>query len=160
MDICPELQKKIDEAVSHYPVSKRSAALPLLHLFQEKYGHISDEAIHWIAQRLELQPINILELVTFYPMFRRQPLGKTQIKVCRTLSCALGGSYALCHHIKEKLGLNPDEHEPETTADGKFTVEFVECIASCGTAPVVQVNDDLLEGVTIAQADEIIAKNS
>ncbi|MDZ4744050.1 MAG: NAD(P)H-dependent oxidoreductase subunit E [Verrucomicrobiota bacterium] len=160
MEICSELLKKIDEAISHYPVSKRSASLPLLHLFHEKYSYISDEAITWIAAKLDLQPINILELVTFYPMFRRQPLGRTHIKVCRTLSCAMGGSYDLCHHFKEKLGLNPEEHAPETTPDGKFTVEFVECIASCGTAPVVQVNDDLLEGVTLQLADEIISKNS
>ena len=76
MEIPAELLAKIDEAISHYPVSKRSASLPLLHLWQEHFGFIRDEAITWIAAKLELQPINILELVTFYPMFRREPAGK------------------------------------------------------------------------------------
>lgn len=160
MQISPVLLEKIDEVITHYPVSKRSAALPLLHLIQEDTGYISDEAIEWIAAKLELQPINILELVTFYPMFRRHPIGKTHIKVCRTLSCALGGSDKLCSHFKEKLGLDPHQHEEQTTADGKFTVEFVECIASCGTAPVIQVNDDLLEAVTTEKADELIRQYS
>ena len=75
MDIPAELIAKMDEAISHYPASKRSASLPLLHLWQEHFGFVSDEAVSWIAAKLELQPINILELVTFYPMFRRQPIG-------------------------------------------------------------------------------------
>ena len=95
MNVPPDLLAKIDEAITHYPASKRSASLPLLHLWQEHFGFISDEAIAWIAQKLELQPINILELVTFYPMFRRQPAGKRHIRVCRTLSCAMAGSYEL-----------------------------------------------------------------
>src|SRR5580700_11897475 len=86
---------RIDEAITHYPVSRRSATMPLLHLIQEHFGYISDEAIMWIAQKLEIQPINVLELVTFYPMFRRKPIGHTHIRVCRTLSCAMAGSYGL-----------------------------------------------------------------
>lgn len=159
-DVPADLMVKIDETITHYPVSKRSATLPLLHLVQEHFGHVSDEAIKWIAAKLELQPINVLELVTFYPMFRREPIGKHHIKVCRTLSCALGGSHELCHHIKERLNLDSHEHGPVTTADGKFTVEYVECIASCGTAPVVMIDDDLHEGVTSAQMDEMIKKLS
>src|ERR1043165_5521802 len=93
MNVPSELLAKIDEAISHYPVSKRSASLPLLHLWQEHFGFISDEAITWIAAKLELQPINVLELVTFYPMFRRQPAGRKHIRLCRTLSCALNGAY-------------------------------------------------------------------
>ena len=88
MQIPPNLLAQIDEAVSHYPVSTRSAALPLLHLVQEHFGYVSEEAITWIAEKLELQPINILELVTFYPMFRRKPAGTHHIRVCRTLSPA------------------------------------------------------------------------
>src|SRR6185436_17028182 len=95
MQIPAALLKKIDEAISHYPVSKRSASLPLLHLWQEHFGYISDEAIEWIAARLDLQPINILELVTFYQMFRRHPAGKRNLRLCRTLSCQLAGSYDL-----------------------------------------------------------------
>src|SRR6185295_12715594 len=102
MSIPADLLAKIDEVITHYPVSKRSASLPLLHLWQEKFGHISPQGIEWIAAKLELQPINILELVTFYPMFRQHPAGKIQIKVCRTLSCALGGGYELRDYFAKK----------------------------------------------------------
>jgi NADH:ubiquinone oxidoreductase subunit E len=87
-----DLLAKIDEAVTHYPVSKRSASLPLLHLWQNHFGFIDDSGVNWIAARLDLEPINILELVTFYPWFRQEAPGKTIIRVCRTLSCALAGS--------------------------------------------------------------------
>ena len=151
------LEAEIDELITHYPV-KRSASLMLLHAVQEHFGWISQEAVEWIAKKLGLQPINIYELVTFYPMFRHQPMGRFQIKVCRTLSCALGGAYELHKHFCEKFGLDPHGHGPQTTKDGRFTVEFVECLASCGTAPVMMVNDDFHEGVSHAKADEIVAK--
>jgi NADH-quinone oxidoreductase subunit E len=151
------LEAQLDELVTHYPV-KRSASLMFLHALQEHFGHVSDEAIEWTASKLGLQPINVYELVTFYPMFRQKPLGKTHIKVCRTLSCALAGSGELREHFCQKLGLDSHAHAPQTTPDGKFTVEFVECLADCGNAPAVLLNDDLLPKVTPAKADEIIAK--
>jgi len=151
------LEAEIDELITHYPV-KRSASLMLLHAIQERFGWISQEAVEWTARKLSLQPINVYELVTFYPMFRQQPVGKYQIKVCRTLSCALGGSYQLHKHFCDKLGLDAHAHGPQTTKDGKFTVEFVECLASCGTAPVMMCNDAFYEGVSHAKADEIVAK--
>jgi NADH-quinone oxidoreductase subunit E len=148
------LNTEADQIIKRYPVSKRSASLPLLHLVQEKFGWVSDHAIEWVAARLGLQPINVLELVTFYPMFRRQPVGKNHIKVCRTLSCALNGGEALCEHFQKKLGVGPDQ----TTKDGKFTVSYVECIASCGTAPVIMINDDFHENVSKEKADELVRK--
>lgn len=151
------LEAQLDELVTHYPV-KRSASLMFLHALQEHFGHVSDDAIEWTARKLGLQPINVYELVTFYPMFRQQPLGRTHIKVCRTLSCALAGSGELRGHFCKQLGLDPHAHAPQTTPDGKFTVEFVECLADCGNAPAVLLNEDLLPKVTPAQADEIIAK--
>jgi NADH-quinone oxidoreductase subunit E len=148
-----------DELVTHYPVSKRSASLPLLHLWQETFGYISPQGIDWIAAKLELQPINILELVTFYPMFRQHPIGRIQIKVCRTLSCALNGSYALCDYFRGKCGTaDPDAHGIASSPDGRYSVEFVECIASCGTAPVIMINDDFHENVTSRRADELLRK--
>lgn len=152
-----QLEARLDELVTHYPV-KRSASLMFLHALQEHFGYISKEAVEWTAQKLGLQPINVYELVTFYPMFRQEPLGKTHVKICRTLSCALAGSAELRAHFCQKLGLDPHAHAPQTTPDGKFTVEFVECLADCGNAPAVLLNDDLLPKVTPAQADEIIAK--
>ena len=153
----PDLEREIDELISHYP-QKRSASLMLLHAIQERMGHISKEAMEWIAAKLELQPINIYELVTFYPMFRQQPFGKNHLRVCRTLSCALGGGPKLHAHLCGKLGLDTHAHGPQTTADGKFTVEFVECLASCGTAPVMMCGEDFYENVSPERADEILRK--
>ena len=152
-----ELETEIDELITHYP-QKRSASLMALHALQGHFGWISREAIEWIAQKLELLPINIYELVTFYPMFRTNPVGNYQIKVCRTLSCALGGSYKLHEYLCQKLGLDSHAQSLQTTKDGKFSVEFVECLASCGTAPVMMCNDDFYEGVTAPKADEILTK--
>jgi NADH-quinone oxidoreductase subunit E len=151
-----ELEAEVDELVTHYPV-KRAASLMVLHAIQEKFGWISQAAVEWTASKLELQPINVYEIVTFYPMLRQEPQGKYQIKICRTLSCALGGGYQLHEHFCQKLGLDPHKHGPQTTPDGKFTVEFVECLASCGTAPVMMVGDKFYEGVSHAKADEIVA---
>ncbi len=151
------LEAEIDELITHYP-KKRSASLMLLHAIQEHFGYISRQAVEWTAAKLELQPINIYELVTFYPMLHQKPVGKYHFRVCRTLSCALGGSSKLHEHLCERLGLDPDAHGPQTTKDGNFTVEFVECLASCGTAPVMMCNDSLHEGVSEKKADDILAK--
>ena len=151
------LEARLDELTTHYP-QKRSASLMFLHALQEHFGHISDEAVEWTARKLGLTPINVHELVTFYPMFRQQPLGKTHVKVCRTLSCALAGSAEVRARFCEKLGLDAHAHAPQTTPDGKFTVEFVECLAACGSAPVVLVNEDLHEKVTAAKADDILTE--
>jgi len=153
----PQLEAELNELVTHYP-QKRSASLMFLHALQEHFGYLSKEAIEWTAAKLELQPINVYELVTFYPMFRQQPAGKYVLKVCRTLSCALGGSHKLHEHFCKKLGLDSHAHGLQTTKDGKFSVEFVECLASCGTAPVMMCNDDFYEGVSNEKADEILGK--
>src|SRR6266446_1461776 len=149
------LEAEIDELITHYP-KKRSASLMLLHAIQEQFGYISRQAVEWIAAKLELQPINIYELVTFYPMLHQKPVGKFHLRVCRTLSCALGGSYRLHEHLCAKLGLDPDIHRPQTTSDGKFTLEFVECLAGCGTAPVMMCNDAFYEGVSEKRAHGIL----
>jgi NADH-quinone oxidoreductase subunit E len=151
----PELAAEIDELISHYP-QMRSASLMLLHAIQERFGYISRPAVEWIAARLGLQPINIYELVTFYPMFQQRPPGRYHLRICRTLSCALGGSYKLHRQLCDKLGLDPELHALQTTADGKYTVEFVECLASCGTAPVMMCNDAFHEGVSPEQTETIL----
>jgi NADH-quinone oxidoreductase subunit E len=149
------LEAQINEVITHYP-KKRSASLMLLHALQEHFGFISRQAVEWAAAKLELQPINIYELVTFYPMFHQSKVGRYHIRVCRTLSCALGGSYKIHEHFCRKIGLDPHGHGAQTTKDGKFTVEFVECLASCGTAPVVMCNDKFYEGVSADKADQIL----
>jgi len=159
-----EFVAEADELVSHYPVSKRSASLPLLHLWQNHFGFIDDSAMEWIAARLDLTPVNIIELVTFYPWFRREQAGKTIIRVCRTLACALAGSYEVKDKFCQAVGLNPDcehhgfGHAPPTTADGKFSVEFVECLASCGSAPVALINDELVEKISPSGVSAIVEK--
>jgi len=150
------LNAEVDELISHYPGQKRSASLMLLHTMQERFGYISRQAVEWVAAKLELQPINVYELVTFYPMFHQKPVGKHHLRICRTLSCALGGSYKLHEHLCGKLGLDPHAHGAQTTKDGQHTVEFVECLASCGTAPVMMCNDAFHEGVSNDKADEIL----
>src|SRR5437868_6628475 len=147
-----ELKRQVDAAIAQYPPERRrSAALPLLHLWQEHFSFISDEGIHWIANKLELQPINILELVTFYPMLRQQSAAKTHIRVCRTLSWSMVGSYPVMENLCATAGITRGHngvHDPILVSkDGKASVEFVECLASCGTAPVCMVNDELHENV-------------
>jgi len=152
-----EWEAEIDALVARYP-QKRSAAVMVLHALQDRFGYISTSAMEWASEKLEVQPICIFELVTFYPMFRQKPVGKYHLKVCRTLSCALAGSGRLHDHLLKKLGLHPNGHGLLTTADGRFTLEFVECLASCGTGPVMMINDRLYEKVSIESADEILAK--
>ena len=162
MEMPAELESRIDEVITHYPVSKRSATLPLLHLIQEYFGFIEDQAIEWIARKLELEPINVLELVTFYPMFRREPLGKHHIRVCRTLSCAMAGGYQLldtfCKHaniVREHSGHG--DHLLKS-ADGKYSIEFVECLASCGFGPVCMIDDDFFEAVAQEEVPQLLEK--
>src|SRR5688572_5261923 len=190
MKLPPQLLAKIDAAITHYPVSRRSASLPLLHLWQEHFGFISDDAITWIAAKLDLQPINVLELVTFYPMFRRVPAGARHIRVCRTLSCKLAGSYELrdaiasaanidikkweAEYLGKEHGDEEHSHEIATDADahgvhnaghgnpvavspdGKYSVEFVECLASCGSAPVAMVDDFFKENIHLEDAGKLL----
>src|SRR5438034_4986081 len=153
----------MDAAIARYPHDhRRSAAMPLLHLWQEHFGFISDEAVIWIAAKLGLEPINILELVTFYPMFRQEPAGKTHIRVCRTLSCAMAGSYQLMENLCAATAIKRERqgegmHNPiSVSADGNYSIEFVECLASCGTAPVCMVNEELHENVNLDSVTELI----
>ena len=146
-----ELEAKIDEAITHYPVSKRSAVLTLLHMLQEHFGFLGAGTEEWVAKKLEIQPIHVYEVITFYPMYRRKPAGRHHIRVCRTLSCALGGGFGLMENFCALAKIDRSRvshHDPiAISADGKFSVEFVECLAACGTAPVCMVNDDFYENV-------------
>jgi len=153
----------MDAAISRYPEDhRRSAAMPLLHLWQEHFGFISSQAVHWIAGKLELQPINILELVTFYPMFRQAPAGKTHIRVCRTLSCAMAGSYQLMEKLCAATGIHrgghgDGMHNPiSVSPDGKYSIEFVECLASCHTAPVCMISEQLHENINVNSSVDLL----
>jgi len=162
-----ELERKMDEAVARYPSDhRRSAAMPLLHLWQEHFGFINDEAVVWIAEKLGLPPINILEVVTFYPMFRQTPAGKTHVRVCRTLSCGMAGGFELMENLCTTLGIQRPPagdgmHNPiSISADGDYSVEFVECLASCGTAPVCMIGEQLYENVDVNSIVDLLRKQT
>src|ERR1700757_5142325 len=162
-----ELERKMDEAIARYPHEhRRSAAMPLLHLWQEHFGFISDDAVTWIAAKLGVQPINILELVTFYPMFRQHPAGKTHIRICRTLSCAMAGGLEVMENLCASLGIQRASHDEEMhdpiaiSADGTCSVEFVECLASCHTAPVCMVGEELHEKINPESAADLIGNRA
>lgn len=162
LEVSSELEAKIDEVITHYPVSLRSAVLPLLHLMQEHYRYITDEIVQWVAKKLSLEPIQVLEVVTFYPGFRQTAPGKFHIRVCRTLSCAMAGGYELMESLCKAGNIDRshvDHHHPiAVSADGKYSIEFAECLASCGFGPVCMVEDDFHEKVDPAKAGELLAK--
>lgn len=158
------LEAETTRRLAQFPEDqKRSAVLPILHFIQHHHGFISAAAIQWTAERLGLEPIKVLEVVTFYPGFRQSAPGKFHIRVCRTLSCAMGGSYELMERLCELTGIDRSQldshHHPVAVSPcGNFSVEFAECLASCGTAPVCMVNDDFHEGVVAEKADKLLAK--
>ena len=162
MEIPAKLEKEINKVIRHYPVSKRSATLPVLHLLQKHFGYVSEKAVTWTAEKLDLEPINVYELVTFYPGFRETAPGKYHIRVCRTLSCAMAGSAELMDKLCESANIdrsgvthaNPIAKSP----DGTFSIEFAECLASCGTGPVCLVNDDFHEEVAPESAGKLLDK--
>ena len=149
----PETLAKAPAIIAQYP-QKRSATMPLLHLVQEDRGHITQDDMHWIAELVGVTPMQVLEVVTFYPMFRQSPIGRRHVRVCRTLSCALRGSYALMENLEKSLNCK----RGETSPDGDFTLEFVECIADCGCGPVVHVDASMHENVQPADADKFAAQ--
>jgi len=149
LNLSEQTLSKIDEVVPKYP-EKRSAALMVIHLVQNELGAVDDPACEWIAERLELTPINIKELITFYPMLREKPWGKRHVRVCRTLPCALRGSYGTCKTLEKKLGVK----EGHVREDGEFSLEFMECLADCGQGPVVFVGEQTYENISGENADK------
>jgi NADH-quinone oxidoreductase subunit E len=153
MSLKPTTLSQADAIIGQYPQA-RSATMPLLHLVQEDRGYINDADMAWVAEKVGVTPMQVLEVVTFYPMFRRAPIGRRHIRVCRTLSCALRGSYVLMESLEKSLNCK----RGETSADGNFTIEFVECVAGCGCGPVVHVDHAMHENVTPDQAESFATK--
>jgi NADH-quinone oxidoreductase subunit E len=145
-------QKEIDEILSRYPV-KRSALIPLLYLAQREIGHITEAAMIEIAGLLKLTPPQVYETATFYTMLNLNKVGRFHIQVCKSLMCALVGSDTVIGWIKTKVGIGPGESTP----DGLFTLTAVECLAACGTGPMMQINDDYYERLTEDKVDRILA---
>jgi len=146
-----EFEAKVDEIVGRYP-EPRAALLPVLWEVQKRRGWIDEEAESWVAERLGTTPAHVHGAVTFYTMYKQRELGRHHIQVCTTLSCMLRGSDELLAHLERKLGI----HEGEVTPDGKFSLCRVECLASCGTAPMLQLNDDYHENLTDEALDRLL----
>ena len=151
--LSPDRERKLAEILERYP-TKMAATLPLLHLCQEQNGWISDEVVDYVSKRLDLSPAHVKGVVTFYTLFNQQKPGKHQVWVCRTLPCALRGAYDVIEHCEKRLGIKCGE----TTPDGKVTLRTAECLASCGTAPMMQVDKEYHENLTRERVDAILRR--
>ena len=152
-----ELRKKILAYLPRYP-SKQAVTLPALHLVQDELRCVPRAAIREIAELLDLSPAEVHDAMTFYQFFREeeQPLGRTRLWVCRSLACMLRGGEQLLDQLCQKLNVQPGE----TTADGKITLEFAECLGACEGAPAVMIDDDHVHDVTPEKADQLVAQLS
>jgi NADH-quinone oxidoreductase subunit E len=149
----PEVLAEIDAHIAKYPPDrKRSALIPLLFVIQRERGYIDGPGVNFLAKHLKLQITDIWETATFYSMFNFRPIGKYHIQVCKTLSCRIMGEPEITGHICDKLGI----HVGQTTEDEMFTVSRVECLGSCGTAPMMQINFDYHEDLTTEKVDKIL----
>jgi NADH dehydrogenase (ubiquinone) flavoprotein 2 len=143
--------RRIEEIKKRYPTTM-SAVLPVLWIAQEQFGWISEEVMRYVAGLLNVPYNHILGVVSFYTMYNKKPVGKYHIQVCGNISCMLRGSDNLIEHIEKKLGIKVGE----TTADKMFTLTEVECLGSCGTAPMMQVNDDYYDNLTVEKIDKLL----
>lgn len=144
---------KYRDLLTRYP-QRQAALLPTLWLAQQEFGWLSEEALAYVADLMELPAARVAGVASFYTMYYKQPVGKYHLQVCRTLSCALRGSNDITGCIEKHLGIKVGE----TTADGKFTLSEVECLASCGTAPMLQLNEDYVENLTVESTIELLEK--
>jgi len=151
-EFSPAVEAEIDQHLAKYPVP-RSAILPLMFIVQRERGYLDSPGVAYLAKRLALRITDIWEVATFYSMIYTEPVGKYHIQVCRTLSCKIRGAAKITEHCSQKLGIKPGE----TTADGRFSLSEVECLGSCGTAPMFQINFDYHEDLTPAKVDHILA---
>ena len=149
--ISEQAQKKAEELLNYYP-DKKSAVMPLLFIVQEENNYISEDGVAWVSKLTEIPPVHINELVTFYTMYKDKPKGKYHIQVCRTLSCAVLGAKNVVECFKKKLGINLNE----VSNDGMWSMEEVECLGSCGTGPMCEINDTYFENLTEEKIEKII----
>ena len=151
IEFSPAALSEFNEIIARYP-KKEAAMLPVLYLAQQEFGHLSAEAIEYVARLMGQTPARVTGVVSFYTMFNMKPIGRHHIQVCRTLPCALGGAEKVTAFLTQKLGIKPGQ----TSEDGRFTLSEVECLASCGTAPMMQINDDYYENLTEEKITKII----
>jgi NADH-quinone oxidoreductase subunit E len=149
--LTPEREKKLEEIIARYP-NKMAATIPALHLCQEQHGWVSEEIMEFVAEKCGVSAAQVKGVATFYTLFNKQPVGQHQVWVCRTLSCALNGADDVLHHCEKRLKI----HAGETTPDGKITLRTAECLASCGSAPMIQVDREYHERLTLPEVDKIL----
>ena len=149
--ISEQAKQRMRDLASRYPVA-RSAVMPALYIAQQETGYITRECLEAVADAIGLTVDDVESIATFYTMYYQQPPGKKVIKVCTSISCYLRNCDALVMHLEQRLGIK----RGETTADGNYTLMTAECLASCGTAPVLQVNDEFVENVTPQMADALV----
>jgi NADH-quinone oxidoreductase subunit E len=149
--LTPAVERRVDQIIARYP-EKQAAMLPVLWVVQGEQGWISGPAMEWVARKLECTPATVQSVVRFYTMFDDRPVGKYKLQVCRTLSCELMGARRIIDHLRERLGVDPGE----TTPDGLFTLQEVECLASCGTGPMLQCNLRYYENLTPERVDLLL----
>jgi len=152
MEFSPANKAKFETLLKRYPV-KRSVLLPALHIAQEQEGYLTTEAMEYVASLLDLSPAQVHDAATYYTMYRFEAQGKVHLEFCTNLSCALAGADELMEKACHRLGIK----EGQTSADGRFTVHRVECLAACGGAPAIQVNGQWVEGATTRDLDEILS---
>lgn len=152
-EFSPEVVAEMESHLTKYPAErKRSALIPLLFVIQRERGWIDNPGVNFLAKFLDLEVTDVWETATFYSMFNLRPVGRHHLQICKTLSCKIMGEPEITDHICHKLGI----HAGETTADGKFTVTLVECLGSCGTAPMMQIGFDYHENLTTEKVDTIL----
>jgi NADH-quinone oxidoreductase subunit E len=152
-ELSPAVIDEMKAHVAKYPADRtRSALIPLLMLVQRERGWIDNPGINFLAKFLNLEVTDVWETATFYSMLNVRPVGRHHIQICKTLSCKIMGEPDITGHICSKLGILPGE----TTEDGKFTVSLVECLGSCGTAPMMQIGFDYYEDLTVEKVDKIL----
>ncbi len=151
MKFSEQLETRFQKLTTQYP-AKRSALIPMLLYAQDEFGCLTDEVIHEIGQRLDLTDLEVRNVITYYSMLRTKPVGKYHVQVCTNISCMLRGAEELLEHCSQKLGVE----NRQTTADGAFSLEEVECIGACSWAPAVQVNYDFHLDLTPDKMDQVL----
>ena len=152
--VSPETDRRIDALLTRFP-RKGSALIPALHLIQEEKGYVPEETMGYVGDKVGVTAAFVQGVVTFYTMFHRRPVGRHHVQICRTLSCMLRGGREVMNHLRQRLGVEPGG---AVTPDGSFSLEWVECLGACDTAPCAQINDEDVPFLDPRKADALVDK--
>ena len=146
-----EAEARIAEIIKQYP-DRKSAIMSALYIVQEERGYLDQQGIEWISEKIGVAPVHVMEVATFYTMYYKKPVGKYHFQICRTLSCALCGGKQITEYLQKRLGIQAGE----ISKDGMWSFEEVECLGSCGTAPMIEINDTYFENLTLEKLESVI----